>query len=392
MARPVPTTERPRCVVLIGYEAKFKSVYQEAIEPGVRAAGYQCHSAGLEKGSNLIQQDLARALRKATVVVADCTDAKPNVLYEIGFAHGRGKPVLLIAEQGTDLPSLLRAFKVVHYDDDLAWLSRRIADHIRPEALREWGEQPLFRDDESNQLFLGGLKDNHEPRRWARDKRLWMAVAVALIPGVLALALRRMPASSAHVDAITSVPPATDLSAPAIDHPRQASGEAATEEQPLELAPSGLPAPTNTAATPLEAQPPTIVFHFYEGHSGRTLRQTSLGKAVVAAVARLDIPRRNRNMGCHGEVTSVYDASQLCASQHPTIIFGAKFEREASTVTSAVSEALAIDTTHFELRRTPAHDYELIDVLLPIERRDNGTVCLVGCQQSPSTEASCCVP
>lgn len=33
--------------------------------------------------------------------MADLTDAKPNCYYEIGYAHALGKPVIIIAKEGT---------------------------------------------------------------------------------------------------------------------------------------------------------------------------------------------------------------------------------------------------------------------------------------------------
>jgi nucleoside 2-deoxyribosyltransferase len=43
-------------------------------------------------------------IRKAAFVIADLTDQRPNVLYELGYAQGLGKPCIITAYKGTTLP------------------------------------------------------------------------------------------------------------------------------------------------------------------------------------------------------------------------------------------------------------------------------------------------
>jgi hypothetical protein len=43
-------------------------------------------------------------IRRAAFVIADLTDQRPNVLYELGYAQGVGKPCIITAYKGTTLP------------------------------------------------------------------------------------------------------------------------------------------------------------------------------------------------------------------------------------------------------------------------------------------------
>ena len=67
-------------------------------------------------------------------MIADVTEIKPNVFYEIGFAQGLGKEVILTAKKGTQLPFDLADLPVVfwHTHAELReQLNKRITTMIR---------------------------------------------------------------------------------------------------------------------------------------------------------------------------------------------------------------------------------------------------------------------
>lgn len=47
---------------------------------------------------------ITSAIRRSAFVVADVTDPRPNVYYELGYAHALGKDVVVTAKEGTALP------------------------------------------------------------------------------------------------------------------------------------------------------------------------------------------------------------------------------------------------------------------------------------------------
>jgi hypothetical protein len=62
---------------------------------------------------------------EATVVVAHVTHGSPNLFYEIGLAHGFGKPVVLLVDDASSLPYDLRAFKAITLPSSLDDSSER---------------------------------------------------------------------------------------------------------------------------------------------------------------------------------------------------------------------------------------------------------------------------
>jgi hypothetical protein len=63
-----------------------------------------------------IVPEIMRQLRQAAFVIADVTEPKPNVFYELGIAEGLRKEIILIAKKETKLPFDINDFPVVSWD------------------------------------------------------------------------------------------------------------------------------------------------------------------------------------------------------------------------------------------------------------------------------------
>lgn len=59
---------------------------------------------------------IERAIQAASLLIADVTNANPNVMYEVGFARAQNKPLLLIASSSRSIPFDLARVRVVIYD------------------------------------------------------------------------------------------------------------------------------------------------------------------------------------------------------------------------------------------------------------------------------------
>lgn len=80
-------------------------------------------------------QTIHAAIQAASLVVADVSAANPNVMYELGFAHAQGKPVLLVTASGRAIPFDIASVRAVIYDESSPKESvERLAATIR-EAL-----------------------------------------------------------------------------------------------------------------------------------------------------------------------------------------------------------------------------------------------------------------
>jgi hypothetical protein len=74
------------------------------------------------------------SIRRAAFVIADVTDARPNVYYEIGYARALGKTVIQTARDGVDLPFDVFDVPTIFWDcqDTLEQRIRLAIDSITP--------------------------------------------------------------------------------------------------------------------------------------------------------------------------------------------------------------------------------------------------------------------
>jgi hypothetical protein len=82
-----------------------------------------------------ISTRIERDLRQARLVIADLTDANPNVYFELGFRHAIVRPFIHIARAGTPLPFDIADFEVI-------WIQ---ADYVQ--AAEESQSYYTIRDD-----------------------------------------------------------------------------------------------------------------------------------------------------------------------------------------------------------------------------------------------------
>ena len=73
---------------------------------------------------------------QARIIVANITGRNPNVYYELGIAHAIDKPVIMIAQNKSDLPFDIRAKQIIFYNDNqqlekelVQMLARVLANH-----------------------------------------------------------------------------------------------------------------------------------------------------------------------------------------------------------------------------------------------------------------------
>lgn len=64
----------------------------------------------------IIVENRMSRLRQSAFVIADVTEHKPNVFYELGLADGLGKEIVLLAKKGTELPFDITDVPVVFWE------------------------------------------------------------------------------------------------------------------------------------------------------------------------------------------------------------------------------------------------------------------------------------
>lgn len=69
-----------------------------------------------EPGS--ITKQIITEIYNSELIIANLTNRNPNVMYELALRHAIGKPAIMIAEKGTNLPSDIIMQRVIFYHND----------------------------------------------------------------------------------------------------------------------------------------------------------------------------------------------------------------------------------------------------------------------------------
>lgn len=75
--------------------------YEFVVKPCVEKIHYQIQRADEISHTRTITDVIISAINHARFVIADLTEEKPNCYYEVGYAHSIGKPVVILAKEGT---------------------------------------------------------------------------------------------------------------------------------------------------------------------------------------------------------------------------------------------------------------------------------------------------
>jgi hypothetical protein len=65
---------------------------------------YTCGRVDEKNAGTRILPDILERIRLAAFIIVDLTDLRPNVFYELGYADGLGRKVIVTAKKGTELP------------------------------------------------------------------------------------------------------------------------------------------------------------------------------------------------------------------------------------------------------------------------------------------------
>lgn len=113
-------TQRPAAFVVMQFSSPSNDVYSEVIKQVCGELGVDVVRVDEQYAPGMIIADINRSILESTFVIADVTPVNANVFYEVGFAHGRGKPTILLAQRDTKLPFDVSPFRTLFYDNTIA--------------------------------------------------------------------------------------------------------------------------------------------------------------------------------------------------------------------------------------------------------------------------------
>jgi hypothetical protein len=90
--------------------------FAELVRRGVRDAGFEpLDVSSLDATQGSIHLWISRAIAASRVVIADITEGRSTIMYQLGLASGLGKPTILMTERPSSVPAEFAAHPLIVY-------------------------------------------------------------------------------------------------------------------------------------------------------------------------------------------------------------------------------------------------------------------------------------
>lgn len=100
--------------IIMPFGPRWSSLVWATIKDTMKTHGFKCTRADEQYGHQILE-DIWCGICEASIVVADVTGRNPNVYYELGIAHVLGKRVVLLTQNGADIPFDTRVYRHIMY-------------------------------------------------------------------------------------------------------------------------------------------------------------------------------------------------------------------------------------------------------------------------------------
>jgi len=109
----VRTAKVGKCLVLLPYDPEHEALWSSSIRRAVEQHMVAVRLDHLPK-SDAIYSSFSEAMRTSSAVIADITEINENVMYEVGYAHGRGLALLIYTMDAARLDRLPVYFRTLN--------------------------------------------------------------------------------------------------------------------------------------------------------------------------------------------------------------------------------------------------------------------------------------
>ena len=138
--------------VIMPFADKFKDAYELAIKPSCIENGYRCERLDEQIFYENILTRIYEQIEKADLLIADMSDRNVNVYYEVGYAHGIRRELILLANSSADIPFDLKHYPHIVYDNGLSSLKQQLSRRIKHHNQKLDAQPPVSIHDLDFQL------------------------------------------------------------------------------------------------------------------------------------------------------------------------------------------------------------------------------------------------
>lgn len=116
--------------ILMPFDKAFDDIYKLGIKETATTLGILAERVDEQIFREGILERIYRQIELADLVVADMTGQNPNVFYEVGYAHAKGKLCILLTQKAEDIPFDLKHHRHIVYDGSIGQLRTQLAEEM----------------------------------------------------------------------------------------------------------------------------------------------------------------------------------------------------------------------------------------------------------------------
>jgi len=113
----IPKQSDKDVFVIMSFEKVLRDAYFIAIDPTLKRMGFNPVRVDQIQHNATVTPEIMRQIEKSVFVIADLTGERPNVYYEVGYAHRADKEVILLSKKGTAVHFDVAAINRIEYED-----------------------------------------------------------------------------------------------------------------------------------------------------------------------------------------------------------------------------------------------------------------------------------
>lgn len=131
---------KPFAFVLMPFDKSFDDIYQYGIKQACSELAIVAERVDEQFYSESMLERIYRQIENADLIIADMTGKNPNVFYEVGYAHAKGKMCALITQKAQDIPFDLQHHFHIIYDGKIGNLKSQLLPRL------SWMKEELYKE------------------------------------------------------------------------------------------------------------------------------------------------------------------------------------------------------------------------------------------------------
>lgn len=116
--------------VLMPFDSTFDDIYKLGVKETASQLGIVAERVDEQIFQEGILERIYRQIEVADIIIADMSGQNPNVFYEVGYAHAKGKLCILLTKNSDDIPFDLKHHRHIVYSDSINGLRDQLAEEL----------------------------------------------------------------------------------------------------------------------------------------------------------------------------------------------------------------------------------------------------------------------